>query len=57
MVITDSREEVEKKSPGNTVYWFVLPLPPNMNQFREILQYILFLEEEQGPTPRLVEWL
>lgn len=57
MVITDSREEIEKKSPGNSVYWFVLPLPPHMNQFREILQYILFLEEGQGPTPMLVEWL
>ena len=57
MVITDSREEMEKKSPGNSVYWFVLPLPPHVNQFRETLQYILFLEEGQGPAPVLIEWL
>lgn len=55
MVITDSREEMEEKSPRNLVYQFALPLSPHANQFRETLQYMLFLDEGQGRAPVLNE--
>ena len=55
MVITDFREEMEEKCPRNLVYQFALPLPPHVNQFRETLQYMLFLDEGQGRAPVLTE--